>query len=347
MKEATATAAARIDRWTRFLDGTGASRLFLIRYAPGAGIADRPWPNPEARSARLDWARRSYAWHLERMRWLDDDTVPCLDPWTGTELFAEAFGCRVHRPADNNPFALPRVRSAAEADRLTVPTLEAEPLARVFGMADELREWAGAGAVMRLPDLQSPLDVAALIWDKESFYPALLEEPEAVERLAAKVRILQLAFLDEWFRRYGRPAVAHYPDYLLPRGVSLSVDEVGAMSPVLFERFVAPELAAFSARYRGLGIHCCAHARHQWDGFARVPDLLLLNLNQPEPVLREAYPRFAPVAPQCHYGWDPGQDPVAWEAALPASARVVIDVAAGSRDEARALSDTLVRLRRG
>jgi hypothetical protein len=346
MTELPAAVAERIDRWARFLDGTGPSRLFLVRYAPGATIADRPRPNPDARSARLDWARRSYDWHLERARWLDDDTVPFLDPWTGTELFAEAFGCPVHRPPDNNPFALPLVHSAAEADRLAVPSLDAEPLERVFGMADELRQWAGGGSLMRLPDLQSPLDVAALIWEKQSFYAALLEEPEAVQSLSAKVRTLQFAFLDTWFGRYGRPAVAHYPDYLLPRGVSLSVDEVGAMSPALFERFVSAELAAFAGRYGGLGVHCCAHARHQWDGFARVPGLLLLNLNQPAPVLREAYNRFERIVPQWHYGWDPGADLLEWEAALPPRARVIIDVAAGSRDEALALSEKLARLRR-
>jgi hypothetical protein len=291
--------------------------------------------------------RRNYTWQLSRTEWLDDDTVPCLDLLTGTELFAEAFGCPVHRPSDNNPFALPRVRSAAEADRLAVPSLDVQPLARVFDMADELRRRAGTGAVVRLPDLQSPLDVAALIWDKESFYPALLEEPEAATRLTAKVRALQFAFLDEWFARYGRPAIAHFPDYLLPRGVSLSVDEVGALGPEMFDHFVAPELAAFSARYGGLGIHCCAHARHQWDGFARVPGLLLLNLSQPEPVVRQAYPRFAAVAPQWHGGWAAGADPVRWESELPPRARVVIDVTATSRDEALALSDTLVRLTRG
>lgn len=119
------------------------------------------------------------------------------------------------------------------------------------------------------------------------------------------------------------------------------------MSPALFARFVVPELEAFSTRYGGLGVHCCAHARHQWDGFAAIPGLLLLNLNQPEPVLRDAYPRFARVVPQLHYGWDAGADPLAWEAALPRDARVVIDVTAGSHDEALALCDRLARVARG
>jgi hypothetical protein len=346
MTSRTQSIDERVGRWTRFLDGGGPHRLVLIRYAPDDAVGPRPWPNPGALEARRAWIARSYEWHLERALWLDDDTVPCLDLLTGTELFAEAFGCRVHRPDDNMPFALPLVRTAAEAGRLAVPSLDAEPLARAFALADELRR-RHPEAPTRLPDLQSPLDVAALLWDKETFYPALLEEPSAVEELCAKVRRLQFDFLDEWFRRFGRPALAHYPDYLLPRGVSLSVDEVGAMSPALFARFVAPELAAFSGRYGGLGVHCCANARHQWEGFSAVPGLMFLNLNQPEPVLREAYPRFARLVPQLHYGWGPGEDPLAWEAALPHEARVVIDVAATSRDQALALSERLARVARG
>jgi hypothetical protein len=335
----SAAIAGRVDRWTRFLDGSGPTRLFVIRYAPGADTGDRPWPNPPARQRRLDWMRASYEWHLARAEWLDDDTIPCLDLFTGTELFAESFGCPVHRPADNNPFALPLVRTAAEADGLAVPSLDAEPLVRVFDLADEMRRWAGPGAVMRLPDLQTPLDIAALIWEKQGFYTALLEDPAAVERLAAKVRTLEFAFLDEWFRRYGRPAVAHFPDYLLPRGVSLSADEVGALCPAMFDRFVLPELSAFSGRYGGIGIHCCAHARHQWEGFARVPGLMLLNLHQGEPVLRDAYGRFAPVTAQWHFCSDPSAAHRPRETDLPRGARLVIEAAASSRDEALALSE--------
>jgi hypothetical protein len=225
-----------------------------------------------------------------------------------------------------------------------MPNLEAEPLARVFDLADELRQWAGPDSIVRLPDQQIPLDITALIWEKQSFYTALVDDPGPVERLVAKVKSLQFAFLDEWFRRYGRPAVAHFPDYLLPRGVSLSADEVGALSPAMFERFVLPELSAFGARYGGLGVHCCAHARHQWDGFARVPDLMLLNLHQPDPVLRDAYRRFAPVTAQWHFSADPAAVHHPREEDLPRGARVVVEATAASRDEALALSEKLARL---
>jgi hypothetical protein len=47
--------------------------------------------------------------------------------------------------------------------------------------------------------------------------------------LAVKVRALLVAFFDEWFKRYGTTFVAHYPDYVMHGGLTLSVDEVGAI----------------------------------------------------------------------------------------------------------------------
>lgn len=340
--------AQRQGRWLEFYrrqptaGGAGRRFVFLIRYAPD--LPTRPWPNPEQRAERLDWIWRNYEYHLARMEWLDDDSLPCLDMMTGTELFAEAFGCQVHRPADNNPFALPLIHSADEVAHLKIPTLDAPPLRLALEMAEELQRRAGSQALFRLVDIQSPMDIAALIWDKQSFYPALLETPEAVLELASKVKALLFAFLDEWFRRFGRQAVAHYPEYYLPQGVSVSEDEIGAVSTALFRQYFLPELVALSNHFGGLGIHCCANARHQWQALSEVPNLLLLNLNQPEPVIRQAYATFAGQVPQWHYGWDPGSAPAGWAAQLPLQARVVIDVTAETRNQALAFSDTLRQL---
>ena len=41
---------------------------------------------------------------LETMLWLNDDRIPYLDMTTGTEIFAETFGCKFHRPIDDMPF---------------------------------------------------------------------------------------------------------------------------------------------------------------------------------------------------------------------------------------------------
>lgn len=314
---------ARKQRWIDFYNRSGASRHLLLVRTPDDGPG-RPWPSPGEVRRRIDWAWEQYRRQLERAEWLDDDAIPHLDPFTGTEIFAEAFGCPVQYPEDNMPFALPLVHSAAEADRLRAPGLDAPCLARLFEIADALRERAGAGAVMKLVDIQSPMDIAALIWEKRSFYAALVETPEAVASLASRVRALLVAFLDEWFGRYGRDFVAHYPDYYMPFGITLSEDEIGAVSPRVFEQLFLPELVELSGRYGAIGIHCCAHARHQWEGLLRVPNLRLVNLVQPEPVLLEAYRFFAPHACQMHC-WGGAGDPIEWAAARPADERIVVE----------------------
>lgn len=331
----------RVQHWLEFYDLASRRRVALIiRHAPG--LPARPLPNPEHRQARIEWIWQNYQYHFERMAWLDDDSLPCLDMLTGTEIFAEAFGCQVYRPPDNNPFAMPLVRDAVEAERLQTPTLDAPPLRLVFEMADALQRRAGPDVLFRLVDLQSPLDVAALIWEKSDFYPALLQQPQAVTALLAKIRTLLFNFLDEWFRRYGRSFVAHFPDYYMPQGVTLSVDEIGAINTRLFRQYELPDLTAFSQRYGGLGLHCCANARHQWGNFQQVPGLRLLNLISQGEVLQEAYPYFARLGAQWHYDQSPDPlDALAWLALAPPEAHLVLEFTASSRDEAIRICDLI------
>jgi hypothetical protein len=329
--------APRTVRWTRFLEDPGAGHLFTITYLPDEEAPPLPWR--ELRDERVTWAWRKFERQMARAEWLRDDTLPFLDMRTGTEIFAEAFGCTVHFPDDNMPFALPLVHSAQEADALSVPELSTSSVAYLFDMADELVARAGHGALLRLVDIQSPMDIAALIWEKSSFYPALIEAPEAVLALAEKVKTFLTAFLDAWFGRYGPAFIAHYPDYYMPQGITLSEDEVGAVSHRVYRELFLPELSELSERYGGIGVHCCAHARHQWQGFLDIPNLRLINLVQPEEVLTEAY-RFFAAIPQMH-SWCGEGDPWMWPTTYPAGARVVIQATATTRDEAQRLADRL------
>ncbi len=333
--------AARKRRWADFYAGKPDTRFMVLAGYADSNVAPRPWPNPEGKQARLEWAWAAYTRDLRRAAELEDDFIPFLDPFTGTEIFAEAFGCKVHRPADNMPFALPFVTTPAEADRVKIPELSVSPLALLFEIADELRRRAGPEAVMRLVDTQSPMDIVALIWDKTGLYTAMMEEPEAVKHLAARVHTLFVAFLDEWFRRYGREFIAHFPYYYMPQGLTLSEDEVGAVSSDMFREFFLPELQALSDRYGGLGIHCCANARHQWENFKQIRNLRMLNICQPPEVTKAAYRAFAEVCGQHHGFWDATVPPWQWPKALPPGARMVIQVEGRNRAEA---AKTLARV---
>lgn len=82
-------------------------------------------------------------------------------------------------------------------------------------------------------------------------------------------------------------------------GLSLSVDEVGSVSPEMFETFFLPELVALSRRYGGLAVHCCANSQHQWKHFARIPDLRMINLHRPPEIIDQSFMAFKGVTTFC------------------------------------------------
>ena len=162
--------------WRDFHVADG-ERKFICRIIPKDDSPARPSPYPELKAERIEWAWDQYRRMQQRAEWLDDDCMPFLNPFTGTEIFAAAFGCDVSRPDGDMPFALPMVHNAAEAAKVKVPDLDAPALSILFEIADELRRRAGDDALMALPDIQSPMDITALVWDKNDLFCAMIEEP--------------------------------------------------------------------------------------------------------------------------------------------------------------------------
>jgi hypothetical protein len=284
MKESVRSIEDRLADWHSFVEKRSGTFMFHVNFPMPDDEKRLPpmpplWPGMEKARIERRWAE--YQLMLKKSSLVDDDRIPFISNITGTEIFAEAFGCEVHRPADNNPFAIPFVHGVAEADALKTPELSTSTLAPLFEIADELRRRGGPGSIMKPVDIQSPMDIVALIWDKADLFCAMVESPDAVKTLAEKVRNLLTAFMNEWFRRYGATFVAHYPDYVMHGGITMSVDEVGAVSEDMFREFFSGELAALSDHFGGLGIHCCADARHQWGNFRALPGLKFINHNVP------------------------------------------------------------------
>jgi hypothetical protein len=339
----------RLARWNAFVEKRSGPFMFRVEFPlpeREAGLPPAPplWPDKVHERIERRWAE--YEIMRLKAELVDDDRVPYLSNLTGTEIFAEAFGCRVHRPADNMPFALPLVHSAAEAGHIRTPELSASSLAYLFDIADELHRRGGPGAVMKPVDIQSPMDIVALIWDKADLFCAMVEAPEAVKALAEKVRELLVAFFDEWFKRYGTTFVAHYPDYVMHGGLTMSVDEVGAISDEMFSEFFRDELIALSNHFGGLGIHCCADARHQWGNFRELPGLKVINHNAPptrdaREYLLDSLRFYAGGPAQLPVCWTPTGSPDTWPDQFPEGARVIFEAQAENADAAARLAARL------
>jgi hypothetical protein len=264
-------------RWRDFYNvHSDMKHLYIIDFCDGdVGGA---WPNPDKKQERIDWSIKLYEYEMEQKNWLSDDKMPYLRNTTGTEIFAEAFGCSVCRPKNDMPFAVPMIREAKDIAKLKVPSIYDGSLSTIFEIADKTRSVCGKDALMGLPDIQSPMDIAALIWNKEDLFLAMYDELSAVKELAGMVNELLRAFLDEWFRRYGTEYIAHFPRYYMEGGLTLSEDEIGVVSREMFDEFFRDHLNNLSDRYGGIGIHCCANARHQWENLSQIQGVKMLNL---------------------------------------------------------------------
>ena len=272
----------------------------------GHGIIMDPMPVEPALLGDLLYPERAFAdWvdyglrrYERRLAWhqaLGDDSVPDVDMPTGTEVFAVAFGSAVHLPEGYFPCAVPRLRSAEEADRLPEPSLDAPPFTRIFEYAEAMAEQVGPEAPIRVPDIQSPFDIAALVWKKEQLFVAMIEQPEAVQRLVEKCGRLLAAFLTELQRRLPNCNLAHCPYAWAPPelGCWLSEDEAGSMSAAMFAEFCLPSLVDLSATFGGLFVHCCATADHQYANFKKIPNLRGLNRVFQSPGPRPAIETFS------------------------------------------------------
>jgi uroporphyrinogen-III decarboxylase len=193
---------------------------------------------------------------------------------------------------------------------------------------------AAPGSLIQLPDVQSPLDIAALIWDKTNFFMALYDEPQAVKDLIAMCYELLKEFLELWFNTFGKEFIAHYPDYYMPYGITLSEDEIGSISAAQFMEFSYPTLCKLAENFGGrIGIHCCANAKHQWEALKSIPGLVMLNLVQPDNIVKEASVFFRDSACQMFgHGQNNCVDP---------KARVVLQAYANSKDDALEKLETI------
>jgi len=252
------------------VNAAGVSLLELGDYTVRQGPIER-W---------VPWVVENYERQVRMLEAVGDDSVPVARLGTGTQLYAAAFGCPVHEYEDTNPCALPLVRTAREADALIEPTIEgSRQLSRVIELGHLVREALGEEPFLGPCDVQSGFDTASLIWNKEGFILAMIDEPAAVQRLVEKCAHLLKTFLARLRQEFPRLSPCHCPAAWSPPelGPWLSNDECGAFGNAHFAEFMLPELIDLAETFGGLGMHCCADAEHQFPLFRRIPNLYGFN----------------------------------------------------------------------
>jgi hypothetical protein len=211
--------------------------------------------------------RNNLAYIEEKLQldWTDD--LPFLEPWIGTGVFANAFGCEYHFRDDNAPHVRYKYHKIEEVRDIDYPDYrKSKIMSMVLDCIDCFRQRTHDGLPIALTDTQSPFDTATLILDAAEFFAACYAEPEIVTGFLQKITDLIVEFSRVQMERIG-PALLTQPGHLMPSfvggpGISISDDNLAVSSPQINRRFALPMDEQIAVQFGGLSIHSCGVWTH-------------------------------------------------------------------------------------
>jgi hypothetical protein len=229
-------------------------------------------PGAEPASERLQ-RMEPWDWHVQPHRVVPGAGLTCNVP--------RQFGCPEKPFSDGRgTWVEPIIHDPEQVDAIAIPDVHTgvtgEVLAKirknVANRPDEVQ--------IRQPDVQSPLGIAELMWD-ESFYVAMLESPDAVHSLLAKITDFQIAYVRAIRDAAGqRLNAAGFPIiWSDATGSMMSDDSMTLISPQMHAEFSVPYLNRFAEAVGPLYYHSCSWREKYFDNIKSIGPVRTWNWN--------------------------------------------------------------------
>jgi len=234
------------------------------------------------------------------IEWTDD--LPYLEPWIGTGVYANAFGCEYVFREDAAPHVHYKYMKIEELKGVPCPDWRESPIMRmVLDCVDALKEATGSSIPIAMTDTQSAFDTATLILDAAEFFASCYLEEEIVMDFMGKINKLIIEFSKEQAVRIGDRLLAR-PGHIMPSrpggpGISVSDDNLAVSSPTINEKVSLPFDKELADAFGGIAIHSCGVWTHTMKAVSRLGGVQMIdcamhkscdpNPNQPA-ALREA-----------------------------------------------------------
>ncbi len=210
------------------------------------------------------------------------DDLPFLEPWIGTGVYANAFGCDYIWREKEAPATQYRYHSIDELGDLSYPDWKESPVMRmVLSCIDALHESTGGRLPISLTDTQSAFDTATLILDAAELFTACYTEEDAVHGFMTQINKLIIEFSRVQTERIGAGMVAS-PGHQMPGmpgigGLSLSDDNLAVASPHINELISFPQNRSLAEAFGGLAIHSCGRWAHTMALLDRLPGTTMID----------------------------------------------------------------------
>jgi hypothetical protein len=243
-------------------------RGFLLTDQPSFMVVQHPYGDVFGACNSVEAIYRNNIAYLEdflRLDWTDD--LPYLEPWIGTGVYANAFGCEYHFRDGIAPHVRYRYQKIEELRSLEYPDYRQCPIMKmVLDCIDCFRERTGDRLPIAITDTQSPFDTATLVLDAAEFFVACYTQPEIVARFLLQITDLIVEFSRVQMEHIGLELLVQ-PGHVMPsivggRGISISDDNLAVSSPQINRRFALPMDEQLAKEFGGLAIHSCGVWTH-------------------------------------------------------------------------------------
>lgn len=205
----------------------------------------------------------------ENMKYLDDslavvsDHLPVIEPWFGTGVYANMYGCPYVWRDGEAPAVHYKYLSLEELRGLKKPGWEKSDIAKlVLDTIKYIKARTGNNIPIIFTDPQSACDTATLITDASEVFTGCLLEPELVFNYMQGINDLLIEFSRVQAELIGDALVK--PGHIMLcndglTGYSLSDDNLAVASPQVNETFNLVFDEQVGKAFGGVAIHSCGN----------------------------------------------------------------------------------------
>jgi len=194
------------------------------------------------------------------------DDLPVLEPWFGTGVYANMFGCPYVWRNGEAPATHYRYHVLEEIEGIRKPDWTQSEIAQlVLETIRYFKSKTGDAIPIILTDTQSASDTATLILDATETFIGCITEPESMMNFMRCINSLILEFSSAQRDIIGDAFLS--PGHIMLSnkgftGISLSDDNLAVASPAIAREFNLPLNDEIGRAWGGVAIHSCGKWTH-------------------------------------------------------------------------------------
>jgi hypothetical protein len=226
--------------------------------------------------------------------WTPQQTVNAEPYFWNTHTIALAMGCRTRRTSEGKEWVQPRITDPAQVAEIQVPDPLDGRTGEIIEDLEDLLLQTPDDTLIRLPDIQSPLGVAELMWHPDTFYSALLSHAQQVHELLGKITEFIIAYVQEIQAVLDdRLNPACFPEiWSDPTGYYIADDTNSLVSPEMHLDYSVRYINQITEACGPVHYHSCTWKRAYFENIRKIKNMKAVNWavstsDDPAEILRE------------------------------------------------------------